>query len=169
METIHVTFDKLTGQTDPVHSSLGHARNLLTPGPISYGLVPNHTPAEPYVPPTYKELEILFQPMFDEYFEPPIVDRLVPPVPAAQVPVNPFGPSVSISGDQDAPLGNHSPSSSDHQSSLVHHGVAADHSFEVNPFALANYEPFVNVFAPDPSYEASSSGEISIAKSNQST
>ncbi|GJY89352.1 retrovirus-related pol polyprotein from transposon TNT 1-94 [Tanacetum coccineum] len=162
METIHVTFDELTGQTAPVHSSSGPAPNLLTPGPISFGLVPNPTPAAPYVPPTYKELEILFQPMFDEYFEPPTVDRLVPPVPAAQVPVNPSGPSVSISVDQDAPLGNHIPSSSDHQSSLVHHGVAADHSFEVNPFTPPHYGPFVNVFAPDPSSEASSSGEILI-------
>ncbi|GKF92365.1 hypothetical protein Tco_0279084, partial [Tanacetum coccineum] len=97
------------------------------------------------------------------------VERLVPPIPTTQVPVNPSGPSVSISVDQYAPLGNHSPSSSDHQSSLVHHGVAADHSFEVNPFGPANHEPFVNVFAPDPSSEASSSGEISIAASNQST
>ncbi|GJT13018.1 reverse transcriptase domain-containing protein [Tanacetum coccineum] len=48
---------------------------------------------------------------------------------------------------------------SDHQSSSVHHGVAADHSFEVNPFASANPEPFVNVFSPDPSSEASSSGK----------
>ncbi|GJW60182.1 retrovirus-related pol polyprotein from transposon TNT 1-94 [Tanacetum coccineum] len=96
--------------------SSGPAPNLLMPGPISFGLVPNPTPAAPYVHPTYKELEILFQPMFDEYFEPPTVDRLVPPVLAAQVPVNPSGSSVSISVDQDAPLGNHSPSSSDHQS-----------------------------------------------------
>ncbi|GJW26507.1 retrovirus-related pol polyprotein from transposon TNT 1-94 [Tanacetum coccineum] len=117
METIHVTFDELTGQTTPVHSSSGPAPNLLMPGPIRSGLVPNPTPVAPYVPPTYKELEILFQPMFDEYFEPPTVDRLVPHVPAAQVPVNPSGPSVSISVDQDAPLGNYSPSSSDHQSS----------------------------------------------------
>ncbi|GJS24333.1 putative reverse transcriptase domain-containing protein [Tanacetum coccineum] len=169
METIHVTFNELTGQTAPVHSSSGPAPNLLTPGPISSWLVPNPTPAAPYVPPTYKELEILFQPMFDEYFESLTVDRLVPPVPKAQVPVNPSGPSISISVNQDAPLGNHSPSFSDHQSSLVHHGVAADHSFKVNPFAPANHEPFVNVFAPDPSSEASSSGEISIAESNQST
>ncbi|GKA24826.1 retrovirus-related pol polyprotein from transposon TNT 1-94 [Tanacetum coccineum] len=38
METIHVTFDELTGQTAPVHSSSGPAPNLLTPGPISSGL-----------------------------------------------------------------------------------------------------------------------------------
>ncbi|GJT23849.1 retrovirus-related pol polyprotein from transposon TNT 1-94 [Tanacetum coccineum] len=61
------------------------------------------------------------------------------------------------------------PSSSDHQSSSVHHGVAAGHSFEVNPFAPANHEPFVNIFALDPSSEASSSREILIAESNQST
>ncbi|GJW69744.1 hypothetical protein Tco_0126661 [Tanacetum coccineum] len=56
----------------------GPAHNLLTPGPISSGLVPNPPPA-PYVPPTNKELEILFQPMFDEYFETSTVDRQVPP------------------------------------------------------------------------------------------
>nr|GEX04034.1 integrase, catalytic region, zinc finger, CCHC-type, peptidase aspartic, catalytic [Tanacetum cinerariifolium] len=63
----------------------------------------------------------------------------------------------------------HSPSSSDHQSSSVHYGVAADHSFEVNPFSPADNEPFVNIFAPNPSSEVSSSREILIAKSNQST
>ncbi|GJZ15037.1 retrovirus-related pol polyprotein from transposon TNT 1-94 [Tanacetum coccineum] len=71
----------------------GPAPNLLTPRPISSGLVPNPSPAAPYVPPTNKELEILFQPIFDEYFESSTVDRLVPPAPAAQAPVNPTGPS----------------------------------------------------------------------------
>ncbi|GJX41641.1 retrovirus-related pol polyprotein from transposon TNT 1-94 [Tanacetum coccineum] len=169
METIHVTFDELTGQTAPVHSSPGPAPNLLTPGPISSGLVPNPPPAAPYVPPTNKELEILFQPMFDDYFEPHTVDRPVPPAPATQVPVNPIDPSVSIFVDQDAPSGSHSPSSSDHQSSSVHHGVAAENSFEVNPFAPADNKPFVNTFAPDPSSEASSSRDFTIAESTQST
>ncbi|GKC29620.1 hypothetical protein Tco_1036914, partial [Tanacetum coccineum] len=111
------------GHMAPVHSSSGPAPNLLTLGPISSGLVPNPTPAAPYVPPTRNELEILFQPMFDEYFEPTSVVRLVPPIPAAQVPVNHSSPSVSISLDQDAPSGSHFPSSLDHQSSLVHQGV----------------------------------------------
>ncbi|GJX79771.1 retrovirus-related pol polyprotein from transposon TNT 1-94 [Tanacetum coccineum] len=132
METIYVTFDELTGQTAPVQSSLGPAPNLLTPGPISSGLVPNPPPAAPYVPPTNKELEILFQPMFDEYFKSSMVNRLVPPTPVTQTPVNPTGPS-------------------------VHHGVAAEQSFQVNPFSAANPEPFVNVFAPDSNSEASSS------------
>ncbi|GKA73477.1 hypothetical protein Tco_0779779 [Tanacetum coccineum] len=139
METIHVTFDELIRQMAPVYSSSVPAPNLLTPGTISSGLVPNPTPATPYVPPTRHELEILFQPVFDEYFKPTSVVHLVPPVPTAQVPVNHSGPS----------------------------GVAADHSFEVNPFPLADHEPFVNVFAPDPSFEASLSREISIAEPNQ--
>ncbi|GJY29157.1 retrovirus-related pol polyprotein from transposon TNT 1-94 [Tanacetum coccineum] len=145
METIHVTFDELTGQTAPVHSSSGPAPNLLTPGPISSGLVPTSAPAIPYVPPTNKELELLFQPMFDEYFETIMGDPQMPPVPSAQAPAIPTGPSVSISFDRDAPSGSHSPSSSAHQSSSVHHGVATEHSFKVNPFAATEHEPFVNV------------------------
>ncbi|GJV70748.1 retrovirus-related pol polyprotein from transposon TNT 1-94 [Tanacetum coccineum] len=167
METIHVTFDELTEQTAPVHSSSGPAPNLLTPGPISSGLVPNSAPAIPYVPPTNKDLELLFQPMFDEYFETPTGDHQMPHVPAAPTPAILTGPSVSISFDHDAPSGSHSPSSSAHQSSSVHHGVATEHSFEVNPFAATEHEPFVNVFAPDPNSEASSSGNPSRLVSTQ--
>ncbi|GJT94872.1 retrovirus-related pol polyprotein from transposon TNT 1-94 [Tanacetum coccineum] len=144
METIHVTFDYS-------------------------GLVPNPRPVAPYVPPTNKDLEMLFQPMFDEYFESSMIDHLVPPAPAAQAPVNPIGPSVSIPIDQEAPSGSHSPSSSDHQSSSVHEGVTGEHLFEVNPFAVADPEPFVNVFAPDHNSEASSFGVIARTKSNQTT
>ncbi|GJR48943.1 retrovirus-related pol polyprotein from transposon TNT 1-94, partial [Tanacetum coccineum] len=160
METIHVTFDELTEQTAPVHSSSGPNPNLLTPGPISSRLVPNSAPAIPYVPPTNKDLELLFQPMFDEYFETPTGDHQMTHVPAVPPPVIPTGPSVSISFDHDAPSSSHSPSSSAHHSSSVHHGVATEHSFEVNPFAATEHEPFVNVFAPDPNSEASSSRVI---------
>ncbi|GJS89745.1 retrovirus-related pol polyprotein from transposon TNT 1-94 [Tanacetum coccineum] len=144
METIHVQFDELTEQMAPVQSSPGPAPNLLTPGPISSGLVPNPAPALPYVPPTNKELEMLFQPMFDEYFNPP--GNRQDPIPnVVQDPIIPTGPSVSISIDLDAPSG------------------------KVNPFAAADPEPFVNVFAPDPTSEASSSGEIMMPEPNQST
>ncbi|GJW94463.1 retrovirus-related pol polyprotein from transposon TNT 1-94, partial [Tanacetum coccineum] len=126
METIHVTFDELTGQTTLVHSSPGPAPNFL-------------------------------KPMFDEYFENPPAARLVPPTPVAQVSVNQTGPSVSISVNPDAPLESYSPSSTDHQSSSVHIGVVAEHSIKVNHFASADPKPFVNVFALEPSSEASSS------------
>nr|GEZ17038.1 retrovirus-related Pol polyprotein from transposon TNT 1-94 [Tanacetum cinerariifolium] len=67
---------------------IGPAPNFLTPGQISSGLVPNSVTATPYVPPHKKKLEILFQPMFDEYLEPSRADRLVPPAQAVQAPVN---------------------------------------------------------------------------------
>ncbi|GKC26771.1 retrovirus-related pol polyprotein from transposon TNT 1-94 [Tanacetum coccineum] len=168
METIHVQFDELTEQMAPVQSSPGLDPNLLTPGPISSGLVPNPAPAIPYVPPTNKELEMLFQPMFDEYFNPPGIRQ--DPIPnVAQDPVIPTGPSVSISIDLDAPSGSHISSPLDHHSSSVHHGVAGEQYAAVNPFAAADPEPFVNVFAPDYNSEASSSGEITIPEPNQST
>ncbi|GKF38804.1 hypothetical protein Tco_0118865, partial [Tanacetum coccineum] len=118
----------------PVQSNPGPAPNLLTLGPISSGLVPNPAPAIPYVPPTNKELEMLFQPMFDEYFNPPGIRQ--DPIPnVAQDPVIPTGEQYA----------------------------------EVNSFAAADPEPFVNVFAPDPTSEASSSGEIMMQALNQST
>ncbi|GJW42814.1 hypothetical protein Tco_0071613 [Tanacetum coccineum] len=85
METIHVTFDELTEQMAPVHISKGPEPILLTPGQISSGLLPNPVPAAPYVPPTNKELEILFQPMFDEYFKAPSVEQPAPPAPVVLV------------------------------------------------------------------------------------
>ncbi|GJX66803.1 retrovirus-related pol polyprotein from transposon TNT 1-94 [Tanacetum coccineum] len=168
METIHVQFDELTEQMAPVQSSPGPAPNLLTPGPISLGLVPNPAPVLPYVPPTNKELEMLFQPMFDEYFN-PLGNRQDPLPSVAQDPVIPTGPSVSISIDLDAPSGSHISSQLDHHSSSVHHGVAGEQYAEVNPFAAADHEPFVNVFAPDPTSKASSSREIMMPELNQST
>ncbi|GJU26747.1 retrovirus-related pol polyprotein from transposon TNT 1-94 [Tanacetum coccineum] len=169
METIHITFDELTGQTAPVHSNSGPAPNLLMLRPISSGLVPNYASAIPYVPPTNKDLDLLFQPMFDEYFETPTGDHQMPPVPAAPTSDIPTGLSVSISFDHDAPSSSHSPSSSAHQSSSVHHSVATEHSFEVNLFAATEHEPFVNVFAPDPNSKASSFRVITITAPNQST
>ncbi|GJU95315.1 hypothetical protein Tco_1320071 [Tanacetum coccineum] len=70
----------------------------------------------PYVPPTNKELEILFQPMFDEYLEPPCVERPVFTAPAVSAPVNLAGTPLSTTIDQDVPSLSHSPSSSALQS-----------------------------------------------------
>ncbi|GKD62623.1 hypothetical protein Tco_1300132 [Tanacetum coccineum] len=141
------------------------APNLLTPGPISSGLVPNPAPAIPYVPPTNKELEMLFQPMFDEYFNLPGI-RQDPILNVVQDPVIPTCPSVSISIDLDAPSGSHISSPLDHHSSSVHHGVGGEQYAEVNLFAAADPEPFVNVFAPDPTSEASSSREVIMPEPN---
>ncbi|GJY68126.1 retrovirus-related pol polyprotein from transposon TNT 1-94 [Tanacetum coccineum] len=159
-------FEKLTEQMAPVHLSTGPAPTFLTPGQISSRLVPNLVPAAPYVPPTNKELEILFQPMFDEYLEPPRVDRPVSPASAVPVPVNSVGTPSSTTIDQDAPSPSHSPSSSALQSPSLHQGVAAESTIrEDNPFAPIDNDPFINVFASEPSSVASSSKDLSLTES----
>nr|GEX43618.1 retrovirus-related Pol polyprotein from transposon TNT 1-94 [Tanacetum cinerariifolium] len=98
--------------------------------------------------------------MFDEYLEPPRVERLVSPAPTVLVPVSSAGTPSSTTIDQDAPSLSHSPSSSALQSSCSHQGVAVRSTIiEDNHFAHVDNDPFVNVFAPKPSSEASTSGD----------
>ncbi|GKA81945.1 hypothetical protein Tco_0788693 [Tanacetum coccineum] len=77
--------------------------------------------------------------MFDEYLEPPRVERPVSPALAVPVPINSAG-------------------------------VASEStSMEDNPLAPVDNDPFVNVFAPKPSSEASSSGDVISAESTYVT
>nr|GEW01178.1 hypothetical protein [Tanacetum cinerariifolium] len=112
-------------------------------------------------PPTNKELEILFQPMFDEYLEPPRAKRPDSPAQAVQVPVSSAGTPLSTTIDQDAPSPHISPSSSALQSHSLPPGIVAEpHFMEDHSVALVDNNPFVNVFASEPHSEASSSGDI---------
>nr|GEV73870.1 retrovirus-related Pol polyprotein from transposon TNT 1-94 [Tanacetum cinerariifolium] len=75
-----------------------------------------------------------------------------------KVPIISANTSSSTTIDQDAPSPSHSPSSFKLQPSISHQGVAVGSTvIENNPFAHADNDPFVNVFASKPSYEASSS------------
>nr|GEU93919.1 ribonuclease H-like domain-containing protein [Tanacetum cinerariifolium] len=170
METIYVQFDELFEPMAPVQLSTGPTPTLLRHGQISSGLIPNLVLAAPYVPPTNKELEILFQPMFDDYLEPPRVERPVSPAPAIPVQVNSTGTPSSTSIDQDAPSPSHSSSSLALQSPCLHQGVAAESTLmDENLFSLVDNDPFINIFAPEPTSEASSSGDASSAESTYVT
>ncbi|GJU05512.1 integrase, catalytic region, zinc finger, CCHC-type containing protein [Tanacetum coccineum] len=90
----------------------------------------------------------------------------VSPAPAVLVSVTSTGTHSSTTIDQDAPSPSHSPSSSALQSPSLHQGVAAESTLmEDNPFPPVDNDPFVNVFAPEPSSEASSSGDLSSTES----
>nr|GEV26299.1 retrovirus-related Pol polyprotein from transposon TNT 1-94 [Tanacetum cinerariifolium] len=116
--------------------------------------------------PANKELEILFQPMFDEYLEPPRAKRPVCPAQAVQAQVNSAGTPLSTTIDQDAPTLSISPSSSALQSHSLHQGVAAEPNYmEDRTNAPVDNPTFVNVLAPKPHSEASSSGDISSTES----
>nr|GEY05804.1 hypothetical protein [Tanacetum cinerariifolium] len=165
METIHVQFDELAEPMAPVHLGTGPAPNFLTPGQISSGLVLNSVPETLYATPTNKDLEILFQSVFDEYLEPPRAERPVSPAQAEQAPVNSAGTPSSTTIDQDAPTPSNSPSSSALQSHSLHQGVATEPNYmEDHTIAPVNNNPFVNVFAPEHHSEASSSGDIILSK-----
>ncbi|GJU98686.1 retrovirus-related pol polyprotein from transposon TNT 1-94 [Tanacetum coccineum] len=83
IEAIYIDFDKITTVASEQYSS-GPRPQLLTLGIINSGLVPNPPSPTPYVPPTKKDWDILFQLMFGEYFNPP--PSVASPVPAVAVP-----------------------------------------------------------------------------------
>nr|GFA53730.1 retrovirus-related Pol polyprotein from transposon TNT 1-94 [Tanacetum cinerariifolium] len=103
--------------------------------------------------------------MFDEYLEPPYVERPVSPALAVPVPVNSADTPSFTSIDQDATSPSHLPLSSALQSSCSHQGVAVESTLmDENPFAPVDNDPFINIFAPKPISETSSSGEAIGAK-----
>ncbi|GJX68137.1 retrovirus-related pol polyprotein from transposon TNT 1-94 [Tanacetum coccineum] len=101
-ETIHVTFDELTTMASEQFSS-GPGLQGMTPVTSSTGLGSNPVSQQPCLPPIRDDWDRLFQPMFDEYFNPPTI--VVSPVSEAAAPraeVLADSP-VSISINQDAP------------------------------------------------------------------
>ncbi|GJV96686.1 retrovirus-related pol polyprotein from transposon TNT 1-94 [Tanacetum coccineum] len=102
METIHVTFNELTTMASERFSS-GPGLQFITPATSSSGLVQNPIPQQPFNPPIRNDWDRLFQPMFDEYFNPP--SSVVSPVPVATTPraVDIAGSPSSTTIDQDAP------------------------------------------------------------------
>nr|GFA09439.1 integrase, catalytic region, zinc finger, CCHC-type, peptidase aspartic, catalytic [Tanacetum cinerariifolium] len=104
--------------------------------------------------------------MFDENLEPPRIKRPVSPTSAVQVPVNSAGTPSSTTIDQEAPSLSHSPSSSALQSPSLHQGIAAESTMmEDNLVAPVDNNPFINVFSSEPSSDASSSRDVSLAES----
>ncbi|GKD31508.1 retrovirus-related pol polyprotein from transposon TNT 1-94 [Tanacetum coccineum] len=105
METIHVDFDELTALVFK-QSCSGPALHEMTPRTLSSGLVLQPPFPTLSVPLTRIDRDALFQPLFDEYFNPPpCVDHPVPKVAASKPAVSTGTPS-STSVDQDAPSPN---------------------------------------------------------------
>nr|GEZ80453.1 hypothetical protein [Tanacetum cinerariifolium] len=87
------------------------------------GIVPNPIPHPPYVPPTKNDWDVLFQLMFDEFFNPsPSVVSLVP-VAAARRPIDPTGSFVSTSLEQGTPSASTSSTQEQEHSLIISQGV----------------------------------------------
>ncbi|GKC59869.1 retrovirus-related pol polyprotein from transposon TNT 1-94 [Tanacetum coccineum] len=123
METIHVEFDELTAMDSELLGS-GPELQLMTPGTISSGLVQHHPSSTPYVPQTKNDWDMLFQPMFDEYFNP--LPSVVSPVPtaAASRPTDLTGSPSSTSIDQAAPSASTSSTVQETQSLVISEDLA---------------------------------------------
>ncbi|GJW51031.1 hypothetical protein Tco_0092382 [Tanacetum coccineum] len=93
-----------------------------------------------YVLSTDKDLELLFQPMFDEYFEVTRVDEPIPSTTVVNAQVVPPGTSVSTTFAQDAPS-------------------TIGPTIEDTPITQATLHPLVNPVTGEPSSAQSSSGD----------
>ncbi|GKB96862.1 retrovirus-related pol polyprotein from transposon TNT 1-94 [Tanacetum coccineum] len=69
-ETIHVTFDEITAMASEQFSS-GPKLHEMTPSTFSTRLGLNPVSQQSFLPPIRDDWDRLFQPMFDEYFNPP--------------------------------------------------------------------------------------------------
>nr|GEZ14905.1 hypothetical protein [Tanacetum cinerariifolium] len=125
-------FDDLTAMASE-QSCLGPTLHEMTPATISSGLVQQSSSSTPFVPPSRKEWDLLFQLMFDKLLNPPpSVDPQAPEVIAPIVKVIPpvqaesTGSPSSTSVDQDAPSPSKSQTTPETQSAVIPQDVKED-------------------------------------------
>ncbi|GKD21160.1 retrovirus-related pol polyprotein from transposon TNT 1-94 [Tanacetum coccineum] len=139
IETIHVTFDEMHQSMAPVRMSSGPEPFIMTPGQLKSGLAP-----------TDKELEMLFQPMFDEHLEQSRVNEPVPSATEINAQVVPPGTSLSTTIAQDAPSTSASSSTSDIHHPVQHQEIAEEPTHEDTPINHDVLHPSHNLVTGDP-------------------
>nr|GEW63764.1 integrase, catalytic region, zinc finger, CCHC-type, peptidase aspartic, catalytic [Tanacetum cinerariifolium] len=153
IKTIHVDFYELTAMASE-QSSSGPALHEMTPATISLGLVPKPTSSTLFVPPSRKDWDLLFQPLFDELLAPP--PSVDPPAPAViapiaevidLVPTESTGSPSSTTVDQDAPSPSKSQTTLKTQPPVILNDVEEDnHDIEV---AHMGNDPFFGMPIPE--------------------
>ncbi|GJX81531.1 retrovirus-related pol polyprotein from transposon TNT 1-94, partial [Tanacetum coccineum] len=124
-----------------VRISSGPKPIMMTHGQLNSGLAPSHVPATTYIPPTDKDLEILFQPMFDEYFDQSTDNEPVPTATIVNALIGSTNTSVSTTIAQDAHSTSHSLSSSQVHPLVFPQGVAAGPTIEDTSITQADLHP----------------------------
>nr|GEU80631.1 reverse transcriptase domain-containing protein [Tanacetum cinerariifolium] len=153
METIHIQFDELTELMDPVYISTRPEPILLTPRQISSGLVPDHVPVALYNSvEKLNTFQVKYETFVTLYDYPQRLLRVI-----LRTTTTPFSTTI----DQDAPSTSYLPSSFVVQPPISHQGIAVGPTIKDSPFAQADNDPFVNEFAPKPSSNESSYGDVS--------
>ncbi|GJS89046.1 retrovirus-related pol polyprotein from transposon TNT 1-94 [Tanacetum coccineum] len=107
-------------------------------------------------PPTKNDWDVLFQPMFDEYFKPPSA-RSTPIFAATLLPLDTARASSSTSIDKDAPSPSTSPNKETTSLPINSTNVEEPHNEKVAKF---DSDTFINPFAPPNTSSAESSSRI---------
>ncbi|GKF57022.1 hypothetical protein Tco_0170559, partial [Tanacetum coccineum] len=139
---IHITFDEMHQSMAPVRISSGPEPIIVTPGQLKSGLAP-----------TDKEMEMLFQPMFDEHLAQSRVDEPVP--------------SATEINAQDAPSTSASSSTSDIHLPVQLQEIAKEPIHEDTPIIHDALHPSHNLVFGDPGSAQSSSGNVNASEPNQ--
>ncbi|GJR25717.1 hypothetical protein Tco_1101949 [Tanacetum coccineum] len=135
---------------------LGPELQRLTSGQLSSGLVLNYVASTSAKPPTKNDWDLLFQPMFDEYFKLPSV--VFTTISAATLLLqDTAGASSSTTIDQDAPSQSTSPNN-ETTTSLIHSTNIEEPNEEEE--AKFDSDTFTNPFAPPETSSAESSSRI---------
>ncbi|GJV89077.1 hypothetical protein Tco_1533015 [Tanacetum coccineum] len=106
------------------------------------------------------QLEMLFQPMFDEYLEQSRVNEPVPSATAVNTQVVPPGTSLSTTIAQDAPSTSASSSTLDMHHPVRHQGIAEEPTLEDSPITHDVLHPLFNPVTGEPGSTQSSSGNV---------
>ncbi|GJV14751.1 hypothetical protein Tco_1360074 [Tanacetum coccineum] len=157
METIHVTFDEMHQSIAPARMSSAPEPFVLSLGQLKSGLAP-----------TDKELEMLFQPMFDEYLEQSQVNEPVPSATTVNNQVVPPGTSLSTTIAQVVLSTSASSLTSDMHHPVRHQGIMEETTLDDSPIPHDALHPSYPVTG-EPSSAQSTSGDVSLAEPNQVT
>ncbi|GKE99033.1 retrovirus-related pol polyprotein from transposon TNT 1-94, partial [Tanacetum coccineum] len=154
METMNVQFDELT-QIASEQLDSGPELHGLTSGHISSGLMLNQATSTSAKPPIKNDGDLLFQPMFDEYFKFPSVVSTPISVVTLLPPDSAGASSSSTSIDKDAPSPSTSPNNE--TTSPLINSTNVERNEEVTEF---DSDIFTNLFAPPDTSSAESSSRI---------
>ncbi|GKC73009.1 retrovirus-related pol polyprotein from transposon TNT 1-94 [Tanacetum coccineum] len=135
-------------------ADIGPGLQFMTPATSSSGLIINLIPQQPCNPPPRDDWDRLFQPIFDEYFNPPtIVVSLVPVANAPRV-VDLADSPVSTSIDQDAT------STSIQSTQEQEHSPIISHGFEESPKTLHFHDDLLHESLHEDSTSQGSSSNV---------
>ncbi|GKB26840.1 hypothetical protein Tco_0866241, partial [Tanacetum coccineum] len=119
----------------------------MTPATPSLGLVPNPPPSTVFVPPSRHEWDLVFEPVFDEFFSPPTSIASPVPIEEAPTPIELTGSPSLMTVDQDAPSPSTSQTTPQSQSQTIPL-CAEEESHDLEVAHMSN-DPYFGIQIPE--------------------